>query len=329
LSNLQNGHSCINQSRPTISVIIVTRDRTAALERCLEAIAAQTVAPQEVIVVDNSSDQATFDLCQRWTTITYVNKRGRHSITLGRQAGLEHARGDIVAWTDDDARPVPHWIERLLQYFQDPSVGVVGGPQILPASRGAPVVPPDSPVGVLRNGCIIGNFTLLPDHVLSVEHVMGVNMSFRREAALAQGGFDQFYISDVDDTDITYSFYAAGYRVLYAPDVVVYHDAVSRSRAVGRRFGLRYHYRMARSTAYFFVRHFGLRSPQLAAHVVGQTTADLGRIVAPLRLHSGEVRRKSLIKGSVFAFFMISGRTVGLVRGLWNRSPKTSPSFPP
>lgn len=305
----------------SLSIVISTRDRPEALQRCLKALASQTVAPDEIVVVDNSTGFDTAHLCSTIgkNVVKYIDRRGKRSITIARQAGLLQSTGDIVAYTDDDARPEEHWIENILRYFQDSQVGAVGGPQILPFQTDTPA---DGVVGMLQNGSVIGNFTVMPQHVLEVEHVMGVNMAFRRQAALDRGGFDQHYISDMDDTDITYSFHAAGFRVLYAPDVIVYHDAAPRSSKDGRRFGYRYTFRLARAQAYFFLRHFGVQSAHGRAILVSRNRSDLSKAASitweDLR-HKKRLTRRALTS-DLRAALSVTGRAVGIIQALTKRA---------
>jgi GT2 family glycosyltransferase len=276
------------------------------------------MAPAQLIVVDNSTGAETHALCADRHDLTYIDQRGKQGVAGARQTALRAASCDIVAWTDDDARPTPQWIENLLPYFADPTVGAVGGPQILVKSQNANT---DELVGVLRDGRVIGNFTYLPSSPLLVEHLIGVNMAFRREAAILQGGFDPFFVIQTEDTAVTYAFHAAGFRVVYAPDVIVHHDAAPRPRTDGRRFGYRYAYRGARSEAYFFVRQFGFRSAQSQAHLFGRTGAELSALTTVVL---GELRdNKGITRHSVTSMLhcalSISGRMAGAARAVTRR----------
>lgn len=115
----------------TASLVICTRDRPEQLARCLASIPQQTRAPTEVIVVDNASrDTRTRDAALA-ANVVYVREH-RPGLDYARNAGARAARGDIVAYTDDDVRLHPRWLERMVAAFDGPSIAAVTG-LVLPA----------------------------------------------------------------------------------------------------------------------------------------------------------------------------------------------------
>jgi glycosyltransferase involved in cell wall biosynthesis len=115
----------------TASVVICTRDRPEQLARCLASLPQQTQRAAEVIVVDNASrDMRTRDAALRANAV-YV-REDRPGLDYARNAGALAARGDIVAYTDDDVRLHPRWLERMVAAFDQPSIAAVTG-LVLPA----------------------------------------------------------------------------------------------------------------------------------------------------------------------------------------------------
>lgn len=135
----------------SVSVVVPTRDRPEALRACLAALAAQTVAPAQVVVVDDRSRDGAavrkVATAARGLRVRLVVGQGRGP-AAARNLGAGAATGDLVAFTDDDCRPDPGWIEALLAAFGDAAgsdVEVVAGPTVVgePASsatRAAQVV---------------------------------------------------------------------------------------------------------------------------------------------------------------------------------------------
>lgn len=102
----------------TASLVICTRDRPEELVRCLASLEQQTRAPSEVIVVDNASrDGRTRDAAEA-VGVIYV-REDRPGLDIARNAGVRAARGDIIAFTDDDVRLHPRWFERLTGALED------------------------------------------------------------------------------------------------------------------------------------------------------------------------------------------------------------------
>lgn len=115
--------------RPTVSVVIPVLDDAPALEGCLAALAAQTRAPDEVIVVDNSpgaADEATAALARG--AGARVVRETRRGVGAASAAGYDEARGTVIARLDADSRPAPDWVETALRELADPLVHAVTGP---------------------------------------------------------------------------------------------------------------------------------------------------------------------------------------------------------
>ena len=129
---------------PSISVAICTRDRPAALQRCLRSVCAQDHKPQEIIVVDDGSIAA--DACQRLARQVRQNGMGwayyrktEPGLTRSRNLALAHATGQIVQFFDDDAEPDGDYLGEIAALFAADATGrvaVLGGTVIEPALTG-------------------------------------------------------------------------------------------------------------------------------------------------------------------------------------------------
>jgi glycosyltransferase involved in cell wall biosynthesis len=114
-----------------ISVVIATYRRPKDLERCLKALQHQTRPADQVVLVVRDPDTEKFlaafnpDLLP----LHVVRKEDTGGIVAAMNAGLEAAKEDIIAFTDDDAAPHPDWLARIENHFlwQMSSIGGVGG----------------------------------------------------------------------------------------------------------------------------------------------------------------------------------------------------------
>src|SRR5262245_10539215 len=117
---------------PTVSVIIPTYNRTAALLQTLEDLSRQTRPPDEVFVVDQSRDDDGEPLNQeeavsRFAGIRYIYQ-SESNAQKARNRAIGEARGDILLLLDDDVRMGPTLVEtHLRNYEQDPSLDAVAG----------------------------------------------------------------------------------------------------------------------------------------------------------------------------------------------------------
>lgn len=115
----------------TVSVIIPTRNRLILLQRAIESILSQTYKDFEIIVVDDDSDDSTSDVCRKYIeqyeNIKYIRNKKYVGGAEARNIGMHQARGNIIAFLDDDDEWLPQKLEKQIEVFHNnPSVGIVG-----------------------------------------------------------------------------------------------------------------------------------------------------------------------------------------------------------
>jgi hypothetical protein len=165
-----------------ISVVVPSFRRPAPLSRCLAALALQERAPDEVLVAVRAGDAATIDAMRasELATVRTVDVMPA-GVLAAMRAGAGAATGDVIAFTDDDAVPRQDWVRRLEDHFAEPTVGAVGGRDVIPGETGIET----TDVGRITSwGRLVGNQHLAVGRARYVDVLKGVNIAFRR-AALA------------------------------------------------------------------------------------------------------------------------------------------------
>jgi glycosyltransferase involved in cell wall biosynthesis len=182
----------LNNTEPSVSVAICsyTEDRWDDLIEAVQSVEAQTVpACETVVVVDHSDpllERARNDLpvLAPNTTLRIVANGEQKGLSGARNSAVRNARGQVVAFLDDDARAAPDWIERLCRDYRDPNVVGVGG-AVIPDWKGGrpPWFPPefDWVVGCTHRG--------VRSDRGPIRNFVGANMSFRRAELERSGGF--------------------------------------------------------------------------------------------------------------------------------------------
>lgn len=213
-----------------VSVVVSTYNRSDRLPVALEALLAQDAAvPYEVIVVDNNSTDGTRDVvmsiaAQAGKRIRYAFEP-RQGLSYGRNTGIALASADIIAFSDDDVRVAPDWIQELARTFDaHPDVDYVGG-RVLPHW----IAPPPawlatahwSPLALQDYG---------PEPLVSGREravcLVGASLAFRRRVFAEVGLFTPSLgrikdgIGSTEDHDMQLRVWGAGMRGLYAPSVV-------------------------------------------------------------------------------------------------------------
>jgi GT2 family glycosyltransferase len=172
---------------PSRSVIVCayTLDRLELTSRCLEAVLAQQPAPDQVIAVIDHNDALAHALRLRFPSgVEIVPNAGPPGLSAARNTGIGVARGEIVAFVDDDAVPETGWLAGLTDAFADESTVGVGGGAVPTWETAQPGWFPDEYLWVV--GC---SYQGQPRRGV-VRNPLGCNMAFRRSVFEAVGGFD-------------------------------------------------------------------------------------------------------------------------------------------
>jgi glucosyl-dolichyl phosphate glucuronosyltransferase len=129
-------------TRPALSAIIATRDKPEDLERCLDALAVQTLGDRlEVVVVDDGSTSDIEAIVRNSATpgrpYRYVRQEGAGAAGA-RDRGSAVAGAELLAYLDDDAVPVPTWAEAMVSAFDEWECAAVAGRIVLRLQSPAP-----------------------------------------------------------------------------------------------------------------------------------------------------------------------------------------------
>lgn len=216
-----------------ITVVIATRNRRDSLRRTLASLYAQTLALHEVIVVDDASGEGTGTmLAEDFPEVTYLRLDEQGGPAAARNRGVRAARGDLVAFTDDDCVAPPGWLEGHAAYYDDPRVGAVGGPQIPPAPNFYDKVD------------IIRYADLYYDRVRRIERLTGweglatSNMSVRRTVFDQVGYFDEALLTGADPEFTRRAVRDGGYVLVTDPSLAVAH---MKTHTLGSYLRMRFH----------------------------------------------------------------------------------------
>ena len=235
--------------RVRVSAVVPTYRRPDLLERCLRALLTQDLEPAEyeVIVVDDAASPATRELVERLAagperpSLRYLPVHRRHGPAAARNLGWRAARGDVVAFTDDDTMPRPDWLRAGLAALGN---GVA-------AASGQIVVPrPERPTDYELDAA-----------GLERAEFATANCFCRRSALALLGGFDERFTAPWrEDSDLHFSLLErlGPGQVVRAPEAVVVHPV--RPAAWGVSLGQQ---RKSRFNALLYKKHPGLYRQQI------------------------------------------------------------------
>jgi GT2 family glycosyltransferase len=203
-----------------VSVIVCTHNGARTLRRCLEGLADLRYPRYEVIVVDDGSTDGSAVIASDFDVhLISINQSG---LSAARNVGLAAARGEIVAYLDDDAWPDADWLRFLVLAFRNSSHAAIGGPNLPPSDD-------DSIAACVANSPGGPTHVLLSDS--EAEHIPGCNMAFRRQTLERAGGFDPQFLTAGDDVDICWRLQDSGETLGFHAAAVVWHRRRASIRA--------------------------------------------------------------------------------------------------
>lgn len=230
---------------PSLTVAICTRDRVDLLTRCLTHLRehAQGV---DVLVVDNAPpDSATRRLVEQLPHVRYAVEP-LPGLDFARNRALREATGDVVAFLDDDVVVDRGWLAGLREAWSlHPDAGAVTG-QVLPLELDT-----DAQIAFEANGGFRRGFHMVryAGPVLAGNPLFpygagmfgaGCNMSYRRDVALALGGFDEALDTGAPlpgggDLDMFHRVLRSGAALVYAPSCLAFHQHRREHAALRRQ----------------------------------------------------------------------------------------------
>lgn len=215
-----------------ISVMVSSHRRVRDLKRCLTALAQQSQPMHEILLVtrksDAETDEALSSLEYLQLTIRRILIEDSLSPMDAYAIGLQHATGEVLAITHDDAAPLPDWIERLaLGFTKSFQIGAVGGREIFPVSVTHHAS--ELKIGKVHwYGKITGNHYQHSLGTFPVDFLTGANCAYRIDALNGVGGFEKNLCWQRDsmwfwDLSIGLRLKHAGWQCLYDSNCCVMH----------------------------------------------------------------------------------------------------------
>lgn len=218
--------------QPLVSIIIPTRDRISLLARCVDSIEQHTTyEPYEILILDNGSVSVEareyFEMIgKRWQVLSCP---GPFNFSAINNQGAGQAKGEYLLFLNDDTEVMtPDWLTIMIEQGARPGVGVVGAKLLYPNGRiqhgGV----------VLGVGSVAGHaFRHIPDqewsyhgfaHVTrNCSAVTAACLLVSRALFMQVRGFDVALPVEYNDVDLCLRIAREGYRIVYAPDAVLYH----------------------------------------------------------------------------------------------------------
>lgn len=197
-----------------ISIIIPVKEINDYIRQAMEYYTYLDYESFEILIFPDYASSETFPN-------TKIIPSGEVGPADKRDMALQYAEGDIFAFIDDDAYPRKDWLKNAVKFFDDPQIGAVGGPA---------VTAPEDDVWQRASGKVYESFLCsgtytyryLPKEEREVDDLPSVNLIVRRDVFEQIGGYDSNYYPG-EDTKLCLDIVESGKKIIYSPEVLVYH----------------------------------------------------------------------------------------------------------
>jgi GT2 family glycosyltransferase len=221
-----------------VAVVIVNYNGERLLPDCLAALAAQTLAPVQIVVADNGSKDGSLALLRAHHPHVDVLEIGRNSgFAGGANRGVRATAAPWVCVLNSDATPAPDWLAELTGAARDAQTWALGSVLVSAGSgriesAGDQYAPAGYAYKLLRDRPLAD----LPASPYPVFAAPGAAPVFRRDVFDALGGYEERFFLYYEDVDLAFRAVLAGYHALLVPSARVVHrlGATTRSHARAR-----------------------------------------------------------------------------------------------
>jgi GT2 family glycosyltransferase len=222
---------------PSVSVAVCTRNRAKDLAACLSALAQLKLPPTEILVIDNAPENdATRDLVGNFFPAVRYIVEPRPGLDWARNRAIVEARGEILAYTDDDVTVDPLWTEKIAELFAEHSDIMAVTGLVVPLE-----LETESQILFEEYGGFGRGFDrkwyrasraershVAGDFIGAGKFGTGANMAFRRSVFSEIGGFDPALdVGTVTqgggDLDMFFRVLKHGHTLVYEPAALVRH----------------------------------------------------------------------------------------------------------
>jgi len=219
----------ITQAPKLVSVIVLNLNGERIIQRCLDHLLVQTYPNFEIIVVDNGSTDGSLAILENYLktgNVSVIKSTRNVGCPGGRNLGLRYARGEIIAFIDNDGYAESHWLDEVARTLdQDQQIGAVAsvvffaGKKIILNGAGGTL----NLRGYGGDFCFNApyEFAEFPNEVL---YPMGCGMAIRKSVMDRIGYFDSTIVNYYDDVELGIRVWKLGFRVVVAPDAWIDHE---------------------------------------------------------------------------------------------------------
>lgn len=224
--------------QPLVSVVIVNHNGIQFVDTCLSSVIKNDYSNFEVIFVDNDSRDGSLEYVKKKfgadSRIKIIENKASLGPAVGRNRGIAVAYGKYIAFLDNDTEVDGSWISELVKVFEsDSTIGAAQSKLLRNEARDSYDYAGDylNSFGFLSERSRGEKDTGQFDYICDIFSAKSAASIIRKDVLDVIGGFDEDYYMYLEETDLSWRVWLAGFRVVFIPKSVVYHAYGSKKKA--------------------------------------------------------------------------------------------------
>jgi GT2 family glycosyltransferase len=204
---------------PLISAVLVTKgDRLVLLERCLKSLQKQTFREFEIVLVYSIFPSNLSSFLENNNLV--VIKENGSTIAEARSLGVKHAKGDLIAFIDDDCEAPENWLEQVYSTFvRYPQLSCLGGPPLTSSEDSL-----KNPLMFVQGSFMQSVMQRVCLDRSAVGKISTSNVVYRKMIFDKIGNFDE-KLKSGEDWDFNIRLAEKGYTLRFDPAIFVWHHS--------------------------------------------------------------------------------------------------------
>jgi glycosyltransferase involved in cell wall biosynthesis len=196
-----------------ISVYIPAYNVAEFLSKSIESLIAQTHPPDEILVIDDGSRDASAEIAARYPQVTLIRHEKNRGLSAARNTAFRSAGNEFVASIDADCVADPGWLAALVPGLNNPEIAGVGGRLLEGVQR--------TVADRWRCAHMVQEWGIEP--IDDPRFLFGCNNIFRKSAVLEAGGYDEAMRTNGEDADLSRKLHDRGWKLFYDPNARATH----------------------------------------------------------------------------------------------------------
>lgn len=223
----------------SISIIIPTYNGNELLDKYLPSVvrACENYNGEwKIIVVDDGGEKIPLLPFSKGENIKYIRRQQNGGFSKAMNTGIKQAKGEIVIALNNDVMVTSSFIEPLIKYFDDPLVFSVKPQSVLPDRKNESIKAIKINKGMIES--INSPVEKWGKDVLELPYSCAGSAAYDKNKLLELGGFDEIYSPFYwEDFDLGYRAIKRGWKNIYVPESVVFHEHSATISKMNSTFG--------------------------------------------------------------------------------------------